>query len=105
MIDAIYVVGISKKMTFLLQRTRTSFHINAERRRGRWPEMETRLNDWILEKRNLGCCLTGKTLKAQSMIIYAEVYMNITNKHNFQASDGWFSNFLYRFAMLFYFDL
>ena len=64
-----------KQAIFSSTHKRTSFKINSERRKGIWPEMEVQLNEWILEKRSSGVCLTGKIIKSHALVLYHKIYL------------------------------
>lgn len=57
-----------------------------------YPEMEARLYDWFLSKREKKCTLTGPILKAKAKKIFGEIYRD-RDENDFHASDGWFTKF------------
>jgi hypothetical protein len=72
-----------KKMTFRLK---------SKKDKSKFPEMEKELSNWINEKRALGACLSGLSIKQMSL----EIHKNLIEQRPFQASNGWFANFCSR---------
>ena len=68
---------------------------------GWWPELENKLFDWLKQKRNEGACVSGKCLQSQAKSFYADIYRNVVNVKPFEASNGWFFNFLKRKKLVF----
>ena len=63
--------------------------------------MEEKLNGRIIEKRSIGGCLSGKTIKLRALELYQStnaesIFRSTLEKSILKASDGWFSNFLFR---------
>ena len=60
--------------------------------------METKLHEWILEKRrNEKACISGFMIQQKALEFFIEVYTGKTQAtHDFKASDGWKSKFLMR---------
>ena len=54
--------------------------------------LENRLHEWINEKRALGACLSGLSIKQKSLEFHKELY----ETNNFKGSTGWFLNFCKR---------
>jgi hypothetical protein len=75
---------------------RRSFRVNNKKNVGYYPVMESSLNDWIIEKRAIGGCITGKDVKSKAAAFFIEHYTNCCNDKQFQASDGWLRNFFFR---------
>ena len=76
---------------------RTTFRVKKkEKGFGRFPQMEIALNTWFLEQRVSGACINGTNLKDRAKAIHLELN-NTSNLVEFRASDGWLSNFLFRF--------
>ena len=66
------------------------------------PLIEKELNKWIVEKTVAGGCLSGKDIKCKALTLSEANYTNSAIKQNFQPSDRWFANFLYRYRKIFF---
>jgi hypothetical protein len=38
--------------------------------------LERKLDEWIVDKRSKGACLTGSVIKQQALIIFNDIYKN-----------------------------
>jgi hypothetical protein len=65
----------------------------SDKHKGKYPEMEDKLDEWTKELREAGCCISGFTSKVKSLQILRE-----TDKFDgeFFASEGWLRGFLRR---------
>jgi hypothetical protein len=71
---------------------RNTFKVKSEKDFSRYPLMEKELDKWIREKRSKGCCISGLAIRQQAAVIYQQDCGDSFS--NFQASNGWLSNFL-----------
>ena len=67
--------------------------LESDKHKGKYPEMEDKLDELTKELREAGCCISGFTLKVKSIRILRE-----KDKFDgmFCASDGWLQGFLRR---------
>ena len=73
----------------LFKRSRSYIHRNCS---SHFPELERILNNFVIEQRSRGVCVTSREIKREALRI-----ANNLNIINFTASNGWFENFLKRF--------
>ena len=85
---------IGQAETILSSKYTRSRHTVATRRVEKWPLMEKKLYEWILEKRRVNNCVTGTNIFLQARIFHMELYPK--QESDFTASKGWFGAFLKR---------
>ena len=70
------------------------FRIKNNINRAFYPEMENRLIQWILDKRE-SSCISGISIRKRALDLFAEYYSD-KPAVEFKASNGWLCNFLTR---------
>jgi hypothetical protein len=68
-------------------------NLESDKHKGKYPEMEDKLDEWTKELREAGCCISGFTLKVKSLQILREMEKF---DGTFFASEGWLRGFLRR---------
>jgi hypothetical protein len=70
-----------------------SFRINSNKKKGKFGNMESKLDEWIIENRERGGVISGFTIKVKAI----EFWRQTDQVVDFKASDGWLRRFLNRF--------
>ena len=63
-------------------------------REARWPELEDRLHEWVLDKRSKGIGISGTMIRLKAKVMVQE--MNPENVEGFTGSTSWLYRFMKR---------
>ena len=80
-----------------MKNKRNTFNIPSGQETAKLPILEREHYKWIIDKRELGACISGFVIQQKAIEIYPKLYANSSETLNeFRASSGWLTNFCKR---------
>jgi hypothetical protein len=73
------------------------FKIQTGKETAQLPQLEREILKLIIDKRQLGACISGFAIQQKAIELYPQLYTNVSETVNeFKASNGWLTNFCKR---------